>query len=78
MGFMEKVFGDINTREVKKIEKTADQVMALDAEMAALSDEELKGKTGEFKKDWQQARPLMIYWWRPLLCAEKRQQEALG
>ena len=50
MGFMEKVFGDINTREVKKIEKTADQVMALDAEMAALSDEELKGKTGEFKE----------------------------
>ena len=50
MGFMEKVFGDINTREVKKIEKTADQVMALDAELAALSDEELKGKTGEFKE----------------------------
>ena len=50
MGFMEKVFGDINTREVKKIEKIADQVMELDAEIAALSDEELKGKTGEFKE----------------------------
>ena len=50
MGFMEKIFGDINTKEVKKIEKIADQVMALDAAMAALSDEELKGKTAEFKE----------------------------
>ncbi|MGN0735769.1 MAG: preprotein translocase subunit SecA [Anaerovoracaceae bacterium] len=50
MGFMEKVFGDINTKEVKKIEKIADQVMALDASMAALSDEELRGKTAEFKE----------------------------
>ena len=39
MGFMEKIFGDINTKEVKKIEKIADQVMALDTTMAALSDE---------------------------------------
>ena len=50
MGFMEKIFGDINTKEVKKIEKIADQVMALDTTMAALSDEELKGKTSEFKE----------------------------
>ena len=50
MGFMEKIFGDINTKEVKKIEKIADQVMALDASMAALSDEELKGKTAELKE----------------------------
>ena len=50
MGFMEKIFGDINTKEVKKIEKTADQAMALDSQMAAMSDEELKGKTAEFKE----------------------------
>lgn len=50
MGFMEKVFGDLNTKEVKKIEKIADKVMALDAEMAALTDEQLRGKTAEFKE----------------------------
>ncbi|MBQ4650755.1 MAG: preprotein translocase subunit SecA [Firmicutes bacterium] len=49
MGLMEKIFGDLNTKEVKKIEKIADQVMALDSQMAALSDEALKAKTGEFK-----------------------------
>ena len=30
MGLMEKIFGDLNTKEVKKVEKIADQVMALD------------------------------------------------
>ena len=36
-------------RTVKRLAKIADQVMALDDEYAALTDEELKAKTGEFK-----------------------------
>ncbi len=47
---MEKVFGDLNAKEVKKIDKIADKVMALDSQMAALTDEELKAKTPEFKE----------------------------
>ncbi|MBQ4577157.1 MAG: DEAD/DEAH box helicase, partial [Firmicutes bacterium] len=50
MGFLEKVFGDLNTKEVKKLEKIADQIMALDGEMQKLTDEELKAKTPEFKE----------------------------
>ena len=50
MGLMEKIFGDINTKEVKKVEKIADQVMALEDQMAALTDEELKAKTPGFKE----------------------------
>lgn len=50
MGFMEKIFGDLNTKEVKKIEKIADNVIALEDQMAALTDEELRGKTAEFKE----------------------------
>ena len=49
MGFMEKIFGDVNTKEVKKIEKIADRVLAYEDEMATLSDEELQAKTPEFK-----------------------------
>ena len=30
MGLMQKVFGDLNSKEVKKLEKIADQVMALE------------------------------------------------
>ena len=47
---MEKIFGDLNTKEVKKIEKIADSVIALEDQMAALTDEELRGKTAEFKE----------------------------
>jgi len=36
-------------RTVKRLAKIADQVMALDDEYAALTDEELKAKTAEFK-----------------------------
>ena len=50
MGFMEKIFGDLNSKEVKKLEKIADEVLALENKMADLSDDELKAKTGEFKE----------------------------
>ena len=50
MGFMEKIFGDLNVKEVKKIEKIVDKIEALDEEMQALSDEELQAKTPEFKE----------------------------
>ena len=44
MGLMEKIFGDLNEKEVKKIGKIVDQVEALDEQMQALSDE---GTAGE-------------------------------
>ncbi|MBQ1216053.1 MAG: preprotein translocase subunit SecA, partial [Firmicutes bacterium] len=50
MGFLEKVFGDLNTKEVKKLEKIADQILALEGQMEKLSDAELKAKTPEFKE----------------------------
>ena len=50
MGLMEKIFGDPNAKEVKKIEKIVDKIEALDEEMQALSDDELKAKTVEFKE----------------------------
>ena len=45
MSFMEKIFGDLNEKEVKKVEKIADKVMAYDEEMQRLSDDELRDKT---------------------------------
>ena len=45
MGIMELVFGDLNKKEVKKLEKIADKVMALDEEMQKLTDDELRAKT---------------------------------
>ncbi|MFR7989554.1 MAG: preprotein translocase subunit SecA [Anaerovoracaceae bacterium] len=50
MGLMEKIFGDLNEKEVKKLGKIADQIEALDDQMQKLSDEELQAKTPEFKE----------------------------
>lgn len=58
MGLMEKIFGDLNKKEVKKIEKTVDKIEALDEETQSLSDEELRAKTGEFKERLKQGESL--------------------
>ena len=50
MGFMEKIFGTHSERELKLINKTIDKIESLRPEMQKLSDEELCGKTTEFKK----------------------------
>ena len=50
MSIMEKIFGDLNEKEVKKVSKIADKVMAYDEEFQKLTDEELRAKTEEFKK----------------------------
>ena len=50
MSLMEKIFGDLNEKEVKKVSKIADKVMAYDAEYQKLTDQELRDKTEEFKK----------------------------
>lgn len=50
MGFLEKLFGTYSDRELKKVEPIAKSVMALEDDMAKLSDAELKAKTPEFKE----------------------------
>lgn len=50
MGLMEKIFGDLNAKEVKKVEKIVDRIESYDEEMQALSDENLRAKTDEFKQ----------------------------
>ena len=50
MGLMEKIFGDLNEKEIKKISKIVDRVEALDSQMQALSDEELQAMTPKLKE----------------------------
>ena len=49
MGLFEKIFGTHSEKELKKIAPIVDAIEALDDKMQALSDEELKAKTQEFK-----------------------------
>ncbi len=50
MAILEKVFGTHSERELKRIYPIADKIEALRDTMVALSDEELRAKTKEFKK----------------------------
>jgi len=49
LGLVKKLFGDANEREVKKMFKRVEKINALEPQVAALSDEQLKQKTEEFK-----------------------------
>ena len=49
MGIIEKIFGTHSHNELKRIYPIVDRIEALAPAMEALSDEELKGKTKEFK-----------------------------
>ena len=50
MSVIEKIFGTHSSRELKRIEPLVDKIEALRPIMQALSDEELRGKTEEYKK----------------------------
>ncbi len=50
MKLIEKIFGTHSENELKRIRPIADKIEALDEQMQALSDEELKHKTSEFKE----------------------------
>lgn len=49
-GIARKFFGSENDRQVKKYQPQVDAINAMEAEMAALSDEQLSGKSDEFRK----------------------------
>ena len=50
MGLLNKIVGTHSEREVKRVIPIVDKIESLEPEMEKLSDEELKGKTDEFKK----------------------------
>ncbi len=58
MGLMQKLFGTHSEHELKRIYPIVDHIEALEPEMHALSDAELKEKTLEFKKRLQDGETL--------------------
>ncbi len=58
MGIFTKIFGSYSDRELKRITPIADKIEALSGEYAALSDEELKAKTAQFKERLSQGETL--------------------
>ncbi len=78
MGFLEKIFGDWNTKEIKRIDKTVLQIEALDQDMQALSDEQLRGKTLEFKDRLAAGESLDDILPEAFACVREAAQRSLG
>jgi len=57
LNILNKMF-DFNKKELKRLEKIADQVEALASQMASLSDEALQAKTPEFKQRYENGESL--------------------
>ncbi len=58
LGLVKKIFGDSNEREVKKMFKRVEAINALESTVSALSDDQLREKTAEFKARLAQGEPL--------------------
>ena len=50
MGLAQKLFGTQSSKEIKRIMPLVHKIEGLRAQMMELSDEELRGKTTEFKR----------------------------
>ncbi len=57
MGFLDILFNS-SARDAKTLEKKVEPILALESEMAALSDEELRNKTTYFKEQLAQGKTL--------------------
>ena len=58
MGLLTKLFGTRSDREIKKIQPIVDKILSLEEEYAALTSEQLRGKTEEFKNRLAQGQTL--------------------
>ena len=58
MGLIAKLFGTRSQRELKKIMPTVDKILSLEEEYKALSEEELRGKTAQFRERLAQGETL--------------------
>ncbi len=56
--FVEKIIGSYSVRELKRITPIVDKIEALEPEIKALNDEQLKAKTVEFRKRLQDGETL--------------------
>ncbi|HWR61490.1 MAG TPA: preprotein translocase subunit SecA [Clostridia bacterium] len=58
MMILDKIFGNPNDKEIKKVMKTVDKINQLEPDMKALSDEQLRKKTEEFRERLEKGETL--------------------
>ena len=58
LGFLKKIFGDDNEKDIKRMQKYVDRINALESSLINLSDSSLSGKTAEFRRRLQKGETL--------------------
>ena len=58
LNFLTKVFGSKNERELKQLQPAVERINALESEMQAMSDEQLKAQTAAFRQRLEQGEAL--------------------
>ncbi|MFH1485792.1 MAG: preprotein translocase subunit SecA, partial [Chloroflexota bacterium] len=56
--WLTNIVGDSNEKALKRLQPTADEINALEPDFERLSDEQLRGKTDEFRKRLSQGESL--------------------
>lgn len=54
LGLVKKIFGDTNDREIKRLLRTVEMINGMEPEIQKLSDDELRGKTTDFRSRLEQ------------------------
>jgi preprotein translocase subunit SecA len=57
-GLLNKIVGDSNEKQIKKYQPLVDEINALEGEYQELSDDDLRGVTGELKERYEQGETL--------------------
>ena len=56
--FIQKIFGNHNARELKRMSKIVDQINGLESEVSELSDTDIKARTDELKDRYRESQDL--------------------
>ena len=78
MSFLGKLFGSHTDRELKRIYPIVDKIEALEPQFQALSDEELRAKTEEFKQRYQGGEDLDALLPEPFAAVREAAWRVLG
>lgn len=78
MGLFDKLFGSYSDKEIKRLNPIVDKVLALEPQFAALSDDELRHKTVEFKTRYQNSESLDKILPEAFACCREASARVLG
>ena len=60
MGIFRKIFKSYSEKEVKRVMPIVDKINGLEEEISKLTDEQLKNKTNEFKKQLEEGKNIKV------------------